>query len=163
LVFSVGIAWARMSSSAAITAPRSRLFRPKPQTSPKPAITAPPIIGPMKRAPFISAELKAIAFGRSSLPPTSSTSCDWRAGESKALTRPSTRFASTSCQTATWPKATSASIASDCASATVWVMRSTLRFFCRSTHTPAKGPSTSSGMCSMKVDRPSMKAEPDSS
>ena len=42
--------------------------------------------------------VKAIAFGRSSLPPTSSTSCDCRAGESKALTMPSTRLATISCQ-----------------------------------------------------------------
>ena len=90
-------------------------------------MTAPPIIGPMKRAPFISTELKAMAFGRSSLPPTSSTSCDWRAGESNALTTPSTRFAAIRCHTSIWPEASSASITSDCARATFCVTMSTWR------------------------------------
>ncbi len=101
-----------------------------------------------------------MAFGRSSRPSTISMRKDWRAGLSKAFTRPSTALPAIRCQGSMWPLATSASIASDCPKAIVLVVISTLRLLRRSTKTPAKGASSRNGSCSAKVARPSQKAEP---
>src|SRR6185437_2045577 len=60
---------------------------PKHQDRPRPAMIAPPMLGPTTRAMLNPLELSAIAPGRSSRP-TSSTTNDWRAGISKALITP---------------------------------------------------------------------------
>ena len=132
---------------------------PKPQVSPKAAITAPPIIGPTNLALFISAELNAIAFGRSSRPPTSSMIIDCRAGPSKALTMPMQRLAAIRCQGCTRPVYTSASITSACVRPTDCATSSTLRLGMRSTHTAATGASSVIGMYIAKVARPSSSVE----
>ena len=71
------------------------------------AIRMPATAGPMARAALTIDELSAIALTRSSLP-TISTTKDWRAGTSKALTMPRPAASAKTCQTCTRPENTSA-------------------------------------------------------
>src|SRR2546427_11301522 len=105
-------------------------------------MSAPPMSGPTKRAPFIITELSAMALGRSLFPPTSSSRIDWRAGALNALTMPSTRFPAMKCQGLATPNATTRNIAAACAAAIQLVATSTPRRSSRSTKTPASGART---------------------
>ena len=77
-------------------------FSRKHQPSPTAATSRPAIAGPTTRAPLTIEELSAIALLRSSRP-TISTTNDWRAGMSKALTMPRQVARTKTCHTRTWP------------------------------------------------------------
>jgi len=71
----------------------------KHHASPKPAISSPPIDGPMMRVPLTIDEFSAIAFGRSRLSSTISLTNAWRAGVSKELMIPCTTWSQMICRT----------------------------------------------------------------
>ncbi len=78
---------ARMAARARITATKLRPLRPKAEATPYRSTRRPATAGPTMRAPLTMVELRAMAFGRSSLLAISTTN-DCRVGMSRVLARP---------------------------------------------------------------------------
>src|SRR5665647_385894 len=114
-------------------------FSKKQIPSPTEATSNPAMEGPMSRAPFTMEELRAIAFPKSSLFSTISTTKDWRIGMSNALTMPRTRLRRIICHTCTNPVRTTNARKAACTMARVWVAIRRRRLSQRSAHTGKKG------------------------
>src|SRR5262245_18959340 len=128
--------------------------------SPSRATRAPPIAGPTSRAELNIVELSAIAFARSSRPPTIWTRKDCRTGTSTECTRPRKKLRATTCQTVTRPVSTSAERTRAWTRERLCVARIIRWRFRRSAHTPATGERTRLGAWPAKPTRPSRNAEP---
>ena len=86
-----------VACSADRTAKRMVKLAAKLQTSPKLAVIKPPNMGPMKRAPFITVEFKAMALVNSCRLGKSFEIKACLAGASNALPSPSTTLPATTC------------------------------------------------------------------
>jgi hypothetical protein len=141
-----------------MTARNDKPLMKKHQAVPTVTNSIPPSAGPMTRAPLNIIELRAMALGRSSRP-TISTTNDWRAGPSKALTRPRSAASITISHTCTIPAnvSTARMKASTMAEACVTTIR--LRLLTRSTTTPAHGETSSAGIAAANPTMPSINSE----
>jgi hypothetical protein len=148
----------RMASRPPMTARNDRPLKKKHQPSPTVASSSPPSAGPMMRAPLNIIELRAMALVRSSRP-TISTVKAWRAGASKALTKPSPTASRMTCQTCVWLLNESAAWMNASSMAAVCAATSRLRLETRSTMTPPQGETIRAGMAEAKPTMPRVHSE----
>ncbi len=119
----------------------------------------PATAGPSRRAPLTIEELMAMALPRSRRSSTICTRKAWRAGMSKALTRPCTAMSTVISARLITPASVSAPISSACSARIACVHSSSLRRLRRSTQTPANGPIRNEMMLPVKLTSPSSSAE----
>src|SRR5439155_190662 len=115
--------------------------------------------GPTMRAPLNAAELRAIAFTRSSFP-TISTTKTWRVGMSITFAQPRRSARTATCQYWTCPLQTSAVIVNAWRARADWVARISRRLGSRSTIAPATTENIKTGANWNVPMSPSLSGEP---
>jgi len=134
-------------------------LRAKQGSTPKPTISRPAIVGPIRRPAWISTLLRLTALTRRS-GPTISIAKLCRVGLSTALTLPRRKTRTNTIQGATAPLAVTASSTRAGAAISAWVTISSLRFGKRSASTPPQAPKSRIGRNCSAVVRPTARPLP---